>query len=159
MKKPRVLDEPRTSYRIGDKDGAFPVYSGEGARLYPGRWNRQGDGVIYTCEHLSTAMLEKLAYLGELPSGQDYITITIPAGTSYEVLSVAKVPKWDRPNHRVSQKFGRAWFKAQRSAILIVPSVLVRTERNIIINPLHPDAAKITHGLEEPIWWDPRFFG
>jgi RES domain-containing protein len=45
-------------YRIGDPDGAFPIYDSEGARLYPGRWNTPTSPVIYTSEHYSTAMLE-----------------------------------------------------------------------------------------------------
>ena len=57
------------------------------------------------------------------------------------------------------QGFQAEWFTERRSAILIVPSILVRIERNILINPQHPDTAKITHDLSEPIWWDERLYG
>jgi RES domain-containing protein len=45
-----------------------------------------------------------------------------------------------------------------RSAILLVPSVVARMERNILINPAHPDAAAIRPTLEEPVPWDERLF-
>ena len=37
--------------------------------------------------------------------------------------------------------------------------MVARVERNILINPLHPDAAGITHDLPEPVWWDERLYG
>lgn len=79
-------DRLLTAYRIGDPDGAHPIYDSEGARLYPGRWNTPLSPVIYTSEHYSTAMLEKLVHASSvLPPNQHYIRITIPNGTRYEI--------------------------------------------------------------------------
>src|SRR3546814_2955870 len=55
----QITDRVLTCYRIGDPDGAHPIYDSEGARLYPGRWNTAASPIIYTSEHYSTAMLEK----------------------------------------------------------------------------------------------------
>ena len=57
----RELAETLTVWRIGDPDGRFPIYSGEGAALCEGRWHRKGQDIIYTSEHYGTAMLEKCA--------------------------------------------------------------------------------------------------
>ena len=65
---------------------------------------------------------------------------------------------WDDPAGTVSKPYGEAWHRDQRSAILIVPSVVARLDRNILINLIHPDAAKITSSMAEPIWWDKRLF-
>ena len=46
----------------------------------------------------------------------------------------------------------------QRSAILILPSVVARLDNNIVINPAHPHAAKLRPGLERPVPWDARLF-
>ncbi|WP_325233977.1 RES family NAD+ phosphorylase [Sphingobium sp.] len=74
-------DRILTAYRIGDPDGVHPVYDSEGARLYPGRWNTSLSPIIYTSEHYSTAMLEKLVHAGSvLPPNQHHIRITIPNG-------------------------------------------------------------------------------
>ena len=59
----------------------------------------------------------------------------------------------------ICKAFGEAWFAAGRSALLLVPSIPARVERNILINPAHPDAQAINFELPEPIWWDDRLYG
>src|SRR3546814_16660819 len=70
----QITDRVLTCYRIGDPDGAHPIYDSEGARLYPGRWNTAASPIIYTSEHYSTAMLEKLVHANTvMPANQHYI--------------------------------------------------------------------------------------
>jgi RES domain-containing protein len=153
-------DRVLTCFRIGDPEGAHPIYDSEGARLYPGRWNTPASPVIYTSEHYSTAMLEKLAHAnGVLPPNQHYIRITIPNGTRYEVFRTAAHPGWDGKDEGICKAFGAAWHEEGRSALLLVPSIPARLERNILINPRHPDTARITWDLPEPVWWDERLYG
>lgn len=155
-----VTDRVLTAYRIGDPDGVHPIYDSEGARLYPGRWNTPACPILYTSEHYSTAMLEKLVHAGSvLPPNQHYIRITIPNGTSYEIFQTAAHPGWDGKDESLCKAFGLQWYRERRSAILLVPSIPARVERNILINPQHPDAAGITHALPEPVWWDERLYG
>ena len=154
----RKLEDPLTAFRIGDANGKYDIYSGEGTRVYPGRWNVKGQPMIYTSEHYSTAMLEKLVRLGAMPPNQHYIEIEIPSGTSYEIVTKDSLPDWHHMSCAASRSFGAQWFDERRSAILIVPSVVARMERNILINPDHPDAQRINPGLEAPIWWDDRLF-
>ena len=154
-KSDRVL----TCYRIGDPNGAHPIYDAEGARLYPGRWNTHSSPVIYSSEHYSTAMLEKLVHTNlVMPANQHFIAITVPNGTSYEVFQTASHPGWDSRNETVCKTFGQAWFDERRSALLIVPSIPARLDRNFLINPFHPDANAIAHTLPEPVWWDERLY-
>jgi RES domain-containing protein len=153
-------DRVLTSFRIGDPDGAYPIYDTEGARLFPGRWNTETSPMIYTSEHYSTAMLEKLVHANSvLPPNQHYIRITIPNGVSYEVFQTARYPGWDAKNETICKVFGEAWYRAQRTALLLVPSMPARLERNVLINPLHPDSTGITYKLPEPVWWDERLYG
>jgi RES domain-containing protein len=155
----RKLTQPMIVYRIGDPNGRFPIYSAEGARRVTGRWHRKGQGVIYTSMYYSTAMLERLVnYSGRLPSGQHFIEITIPAGTVYEVLATDSLPGWYRRDGRTARAFGARWIEEGRSAILIVPSVVARMERNVLVNPAHADAIVIKPGLEIPVTWDARLF-
>lgn len=114
--------------------------------------------MIYTSEHYSTAMLEKLVYTGEMPPNQHFIEIAIPAGTTYEIVTKDSLPGWSDATRVVAQAFGAAWFDERRSAILIVPSVVARMEHNVLINPDHEDAAGIEPGRETPVWWDQRLF-
>ncbi len=153
----RRLRDPLTAYRIGDPEGMFPIWSDGGAKLVAGRWHMAGDPVIYAAEHYSTAMLEKLAHFGgDTPDNQHYIEITLPAGTSYEVFADHQAPGWRAQDSAEAMQFGHAWVTEGRSCILMVPSVVAPIERNIIFNTQHTDFAKVSTGLETPIWWDDR---
>ncbi|MEQ1696409.1 MAG: RES domain-containing protein [Hyphomicrobiaceae bacterium] len=155
----RTLREPMRCFRIGDPNGRFPIYSGQGAALVEGRWHERGQEVIYASENYSTAMLEKLVhYNGTLPPHQHFIELTIPVGTSYEVVTKDILPAWCLPGSSSARVHGAQWYRDLRSAILIVPSYVARMERNILINPLHPDSKTIKPGLETPVWWDDRLF-
>jgi RES domain-containing protein len=154
-----ILDRTLKAYRIGDPNGAYPIFDATGSKLAPGRWNTATSPVIYASEHYSTAMLEKLAHgSGFLPPNQHWIEITIPAGVSYEVFSTAHMPSWADPSGADPKAYGAAWQASKRTLLLIVPSVVARLEKNFLLNPEHPEIHKVTYGLNEPCWWDTRLF-
>lgn len=153
------LDRILTAYRIGDPDGAHPIFDATGSKLYPGRWNTPSCPVIYASERYSTAMLEKLVHgSGRLPPNQHFIEITIPNGIAYEMLGPAHLPGWDDPACVASKAFGAAWQGSRRSLLLIVPSLVARMDHNFLLNPEHPEFSRVTHGLHQPVWWDSRLF-
>lgn len=159
MSSVRRLAGQLTGFRIGDPSGEYPIWDDGGARKASGRWHEAGSGVIYASEHYSTAMLEKLVhYEGEMPPNQHFIEIAVPAGVSYEVVNPDLIEGWSAPDGEAARSFGRSWYAATRSAVLLVPSVVARMERNIVFNTSHRDFARITVGLETPIWWDARLF-
>lgn len=159
MSSHRRLDSALTAYRIGDPEGEFPIWDDGGARLASGRWHEAGATVIYAWKHYSTAMLEKLVHFeGEIPGGQHFMEISIPVGTSYEVVNPDLIEGWSAPDGEAARSFGRKWFHEERSAVLIVPSVVARMEQNIIFNTGHSEFVSVTTGLETPIWWNDRLF-
>lgn len=156
----QILDRTLTSFRFGDPNGTYPIFDATGSTIAPGRWNTPGSPVIYTSEHFSTALLEKLVHgSGMLPPNQHFVTVTIPKGTSYEVFSPPALPGWDTMPATVSKAYGERWVKERRSAVLLVPSVIARVERNVLINPHHPEFSGIEASLHEPVYWDRRLFG
>ena len=156
---PRQLRDGLKAFRIGDPQGEHPVWDDGGARLSAGRWHEAGAGVIYASENYSTALLEKLVHFnGEMPPNQHFVEIAIPAGTSYEVVNPDRLAGWSAPDGAAARTFGRAWYNERRSALLVVPSVVARMERNFVFNTAHSDFAGIGVGLETPIWWDERLF-
>ncbi len=156
---PQRLDRVLSAFRIGDPDGAYPIFDATGSRLFPGRWNSPASPVIYASEHYSTAMLEKLVRTtGELPPNQHFIQITIPNGLSYEMLNPAHLPGWDADKASVSRTYGETWQTSHRSLLLLVPSVVARMELNVLINPEHAEFPRVTHSLHQPVWWDRRLF-
>jgi RES domain-containing protein len=115
--------------------------------------------MIYTGEHYSTAMLEKLVHgSGAMPPNQHYVEITIPNGVPYEVLNTASLPDWAHATATSSKIYGDDWQRQKRSLLLIVPSVVARVEKNILINPEHPQFGEIKTSIHRPIWWDDRLF-
>lgn len=155
----RVLSEARKACRIGDPAGLHSIFDATGSTIAPGRWNDPSHPIVYAAEHFSTALLEKLAHgSGALPPNQHYVEITIPAGVSYEVFQPAANPGWDLANAAVSRAFGCAWQATKRSAILFAPSVIAPLDGNVLINPAHPDFARIRAGLDVPVYWDRRLF-
>jgi RES domain-containing protein len=156
----QILDRTLSCFRIGDPNGAYPIFDATGSTIAPGRWNTSGSPMIYTSEHFSTALLEKLVHgSGRLPPNQHYITVTIPRGLTYEMFSPPTLPGWDRMPATVSKAFGEQWCLERRSVILIVPSVVARLDNNILINPTHPEFQSLETSLHEPVFWDRRLFG
>jgi len=51
---------------------------------------------------------------------------------------------WDAiPEGLVSRAAGSGWLSAGRTALLIVPSVIILEEDNVLINPAHPDGKRV----------------
>ncbi len=63
---------------------------------------------------------------------------------------------WDHANLRVARAFGDTWIREQKTAVLVVPSVVARREANVLINPQHPDIAGVRSGKPERVVWDAR---
>ncbi len=155
-----VLERELKAYRIGTADNKYRIFDGYGSALYPGRWNTEACRIIYCSQNYSTALLEKLVHAntGKIPKEQQWIEISIPAGTSYEVVTPHSLRGWDSPSKKTSKRFGKQWVKEQRSAILIVPSIVARVDNNILINEAHSEFSKIATGLNQPVIWDSCLF-
>jgi RES domain-containing protein len=144
-------------YRIADE--RFGPESGEGARLYGGRWNSPGRAVIYACTTYAGAMLEKLVHTGRrIPKHQVCVTFEAPDALQVTTLSLGKLTDWDTADFLVSRRAGDAWLQSQESPILLVPSVVFEIERNALINSAHPEATRIRVVSIEPVRWDDRLF-
>ena len=64
---------------------------------------------------------------------------------------------WDAPKETVaSTHIGDAWFDGPISVALKVPSVVVRGQFNVLLNPLHPNWQQVTAHEAEPFVFDPR---
>jgi len=156
----QILDRTLSAFRIGDPTGQYPIFDATGSTLAPGRWNTPGSPLIYSSEHYSTALLEKLVRgSGRLPPNQHYVQITIARGLSYEVFSPPSLPGWDSLPPTVSRRFGEQWFNEKRSLIFIAPSVVARLDNNVMINPVHGEFGLVEASLHHPVYWDRRLFG
>jgi RES domain-containing protein len=134
------------------------AWDGEGAKRAGGRWNSVGVRVVYASATLSLALVETLVHLpsGVLPA---YSAIPCEIDESFvEVVDPGDLPAvWkDYPPPREAQTIGDRWVAEARSAALRVPSVIVPSESNYVINPAHPDFARIKTGKALPFPFDVR---
>lgn len=138
----RIATETR-QYRADDLSGA-------GAAKRPGRWNAEGQPVVYCACSRSLAVLETAAHLGDggLPMNRYLIQIDIAPAIWRKRKTLAPQDldaAWNAiPAGSASIHAGSKWLLACRSALLLVPSVLVPEEQVVLVNPAHPDAAAIT---------------
>ncbi len=118
--------------------------------------------MVYTSGTLALAMIEKLVHLDPdvMPLGQLAIEIEVPDAV-IEVLSRRRLPRhWRRvPAPPGTQRLGDTWAASRTSAVLAVPSVVVPSELNYLINPLHRDARRVRVVGIRPLTFDPRLFG
>jgi RES domain-containing protein len=139
-----------------------PVYDGTGAALVGGRWNSPGRTVIYCADSFAGTILEILAHANRplrVPGPHHAAPIDIPADLPVEILDEADLPGWNDDDGAVSRDFGDRWIAEARTAVLSVPAATARPfGRNLVINPAHPDAARIGVGVSVPVEWDERIF-
>lgn len=147
------------AFRVGDR--RHPLFDATGALLHGGRWNSPGKGVIYCAETYAGALLEVLVHAsgGAIPRNHAAISIHIPDVVAIETVTMHDLPGWASEDREASRSFGDRWITEQRTAVLVVPSVVLQgKERNIVINPLHPDFRLIEASSPDPITWDERLF-
>jgi RES domain-containing protein len=149
------------AWRITQQKHAKTAFSGEGARLYGGRWNSSGVAMIYVAQSQSLAVLEVLVHLDAPALLRKYVFLeaTFDASLVIELerslLSLSKNWQSD-PVPKAVQKIGDRWAASGHSAVLRVPSVLVPEESNFLLNPRHPDFGKIAVSRPQPFRFDAR---
>ena len=148
-------------YRIGYRMYAKNPLDGEGSFLYGGRWSSPGTRMAYTSTTLTLAMAEFLAHVNiddfdpDTPPALVYVRATVPEAATLTIEQIgATLPKgWDDvPAPAVDAELGDAWVRHITSLALLVPSVHVpieTPERNVLVNPLHEEFAKVVWSVSE----------
>jgi RES domain-containing protein len=135
--------------------------SGEGARLFGGRWNSRGVRVVYASTSLSLAAIETFVNLEPNLRPADLVSIEgeIPDGVEPIALDVRALPaRWYETRDESLHRFGDEWIRDKRSAALLVPSAAIRGEWNVLLNPVHAEFSTINFRDPEPFDFDRRMF-
>jgi len=136
--------------------------SGKGAEITGGRWNERGTPVVYTSTSRALAALETVVHLnaGGLPLNRYLVDIIIPDDVwdAAQACDYTTAPVgWDaEPASKTSSDYGMRWARSNASLLLRVPSVIGPEEQNVLINPRHPDLAKVTARKVRKWLYDPR---
>lgn len=128
-------------YRIS-KSKYIRDLSGQGAKMYGGRWNRPGVPALYTSSHRSLALLELLVHFESSAAIADtyrFAKIEIPGNSivnmDYEFLS----GDYNRFNNQELWAVTDHYFYDRNILGIWVPSIIVPQEKNLILNPEHSD--------------------
>lgn len=147
-------------WRIVTPRFAATAFSGEGARLYGGRWNPKGVPLVYTAESRALAVLEILVQDEPLRARYTLIPARIPDDLAVERIAPGELPAdWQSAGPREElQRLGAAWVRGGASAALAVPSAVIPDETNYLLNPAHPDFSRIAIGEGRELVTDLRLF-
>lgn len=148
------------AWRLVSEARADDAFSGEGARLYGGRWNPHGQPATYLSATRSLAALEVLIHQAEhVPAGRFlFFEVRFPERFVITVTPDDLESDWrNYPPQNSTVTLGGGWLKARSSPILRVPSILIPEESNYLLNPEHTRADEIEIGDPRPFTFDPRF--
>ena len=133
-------------WRIVKEKHAKTAFSGEGARIFEGRWNSGGVRMVYCSEHLSLAALEILVHTQPVMIRDKFRVFRVAWDEKMTTtIDLKKLPKgWNaQPPSLISKNIGDQWVQSGRSAVLVVPSAIVPLEKTFLLNPKHRDFGEI----------------
>ena len=133
------------------------AFSGEGSRLYGGRWNTPGNPVVYLCDSQALCALENIVHFesGMMPAQYAFFPVEFDSSL-VQPLQAKLPPNW-RIMPEVTAEIGDAWLASHNSGcILAIPSTLVTEGTNYLINPRHPETRNIKIGTPLPYSFDER---
>ena len=149
----RIYD-PKASYALHTN---FDPLDGQGAALYPGRWNRKGVRMLYASASPELAMLELLTKLTPATFGVRLaLEIKLPGDVLTEDAAPAMLKHLLHGEDNDTQSYGSTWVAEERSLVLKVPSAVLPVSANYLVNPLHPQAKRLKTLQQVEVSMDPR---
>ena len=133
--------------------------SGEGAKIFGGRWNSKGKPVLYTSASISLSLLELLIHSASYDEIVVNDLMIIDTGTdSPGLLEHNKLKRGWEKDFEYSKFIGDGFLSENLSLLLSVPSAIIPEENNILINPLHKDFKKVKIKSVRTFSFDARLF-
>lgn len=130
---------------------------------FAGRWNKEGQKVLYASATRSLAALELLANSSGLLLKVPYcvMVLDVPVDAAYyRTVDSGLLPtNWQNlSGYGRLQEIGASWYRHSESLILKVPSVLIPQECNYLVNTQHADFVSRIRLVEVVNYtWDRRF--
>jgi RES domain-containing protein len=148
-------------WRICRRIHAGSAFSGEGARLYGGRWNSSGVRAVYTSPSLALAAIETFVHLEPNLRPDDLVSIEaeLPDNVLTERIDLKALPRrWYGQGDESLKAIGDRWIRAGKTIALHVPSAAIRGEWNVLLNPAHSDFRTLKIGKPKPFEFDLRMY-
>lgn len=132
---------------------------------FPARWNSKNIYTIYTAHSRSLACLENIVHqIGVKISNDNFriMVIYIPDSIEISKIHLSALPdSWchsGEESFEICRQFGDKWNIELQSAVLEVPSAIIKNEKNYLLNPQHKDFRNIKLLEVEPFIFDPRLY-
>jgi RES domain-containing protein len=114
---------------------------GIGGLTKQGRWHTKGKPVVYLAEHPALAMLEVMVHLEidaeDIPDTFKLLTVNVPSFDEHCMsLSNDLLSKNWNDNTALTQSIGNEWLAKGTSTLLKVPSAIMPSSFNYLLNPL-----------------------
>ena len=148
-------------WRICRRRHAGEAATGEGVRLYDGRWNSRGLRVVYGSTSLALAAVETFVNLEPNLQPKDLVSIEgeVPDELKIGRLDPRSLPSnWHETGNEALRRFGDEWIRAGRTVALLVPSMAIRGEWNVLLNPAEIHFRRIKFGEQVRFRFDARMF-
>jgi RES domain-containing protein len=120
---------------------------GGGGLRAPGRWHSRGRRIVYCAPNPATALLEVLVHAEidaeDVPITLRFLEIEAPDSVTVETADTRSLGSDWRRDPEMTRPLGDLWLHSGRTALLQVPSAVVPATWNVLINPQHPDSARI----------------
>lgn len=130
-----------TLYRIIRHKYRHEPLTVEGSRLFGGRWNPKGVGVLYATSSPELGLVETLAHAPgvryeELPT---YWVFSLEVPDAIRYYSRNELPDyWQDETYERTQAWLHEWLLNPDSLGVALPSVLVPLSYNVLLHPAHP---------------------
>lgn len=151
------------AFRIYKSRYASTALTGEGAKKFGGRWNHEGVAVLYCSSSLALAQLETLVHLDGAtpPDGFEFLKLEFPASCLGKRITARELEQYPfdwraHPPHSLLRDMGTEWVESGTSLAMQVPSAVIPSDPNFLLNVAHPDFRKITASAPAPVQWDLR---
>lgn len=137
-------------WRIYDPEAAYALLpnfdplDGQGAALFPGRWNKAGVRLLYISKSPELAMLELLTKLNPAAFGVRLAAeIDVPNDARVQDAIPVMLGHLLRGEESDTQTYGSSWVAREQSLVLKVPLAVLPYQVNYLFNPLHPQAKEL----------------
>lgn len=137
-------------YRLHRAGRSASEYTG--SLLYPGRWHSKGTPILYFSIALSLACLECLVHLAPDEMPEDYAYTSVDLNTEPEIADF----RGDLADIHATRRYGHRWAIDQQSLAILVPSVIIPIEFNVLVNPLHAEFSGLAWSAGQAFAFDPR---
>jgi RES domain-containing protein len=122
--------------------------AGDGGLRASGRWHTRGRRIVYCAESPAAALLEILVHLeiemGDVPVRYRLLRIGVPAAVKGDRVDPTSLPAGWVTRTPATRAVGDDWIARGAGALLHVPSAIVPYTFNVLLNPAHRDASRIT---------------